>query len=140
MEIETKPQIGKRIFAGIIDYLIIYSFLYVFISIFGEITDEGVKQVSGLPMFIPMIFWGIMTIGAEQLFGKTLGNYAVDLKPISMENTKLTFGQSFKRHLLDPIDMFFLGLVGILLIKNTENNQRLGDIWAKTIVINSKEK
>ncbi len=80
-----------------------------------------------------------MTIGVEQLLGKTLGNYAVDLKPISMENTKPTFVQSLKRHLLDPIDMFFFGLIGILLIINTENNQRLGDIWAKTMVITTKK-
>ena len=136
----TKPQIGKRIFAGLFDYLIIYSFLFIFVYFFGETTAEGEKQVTGLPMLIPIIFWGLMTIGAEQLFGRTLGNYAVDLQPFSIENMnkKLTFGQSFKRHLLDPIDMFFFGLVGILLIKNTENNQRLGDVWAKTIVINTK--
>ena len=139
MNKESKSQLRKRIFAGLFDYLIIFSFLFIFIQLFGETTAEGEKQVNGLPMLIPIIFWGIMTIGVEQLFGRTLGNYAVDLKPISIENTKLTFGQSFKRHMLDPIDMSFFGLIGILLIKNTENNQRLGDIWAKTVVINTKE-
>lgn len=139
MDSRNKKQIGKRIFAGLFDYIIIYSFLFIFVHYFGETTAEGDKQVSGLPMLIPIIFWGLMTIGAEQLFGRTLGNYAVDLKPISMENSKLTIVQSFKRHLLDPIDMLFFGLIGILLIKNTENNQRLGDIWAKTVVISSKK-
>lgn len=139
MEKGTKPQIWKRIFAGIFDYLIIYSFLFIFVYIFGETTTEGEKQINGFPMLIPIIFWGIMTIGVEQLFGQTLGNYAVDLKPISIENTKPSFVQSLKRHLLDPIDMFFFGLIGIILIKSTENNQRLGDIWAKTIVITTKK-
>jgi len=37
--------------------------------------------------------------------------------------------------LLDPIDMFFFGLIGIVTIKNTDKNQRLGDIWGNTIVV-----
>jgi uncharacterized RDD family membrane protein YckC len=106
---------------------------------FGEKISIVQYKLTGFPVLIPIMFWGIMTIGTEQLFGKTLGNYAVDLKPISMNNAKLTFVQSFKRHLLYPIDMFFFGLVGVLLINNTENNQRLGDIWAKTVVISTKK-
>ena len=31
--------------------------------------------------------------------------------------------------------MFFFGLVGIITIKNTDKNQRVGDLWAKTIVV-----
>ncbi len=54
-------------------------------------------------------------------------------------NLKPTFGQSFKRHLLDPIDMFFFGLIGILTIKNSVKNQRLGDMWAKTIVMKTSD-
>ena len=85
----------------------------------------------------------MMTIGFEQWFGATIGNLLVGLKPISIlknkyiliNENKLTFGQSFKRHLLDPIDMFFFGLVGIVTIKNSDKNQRVGDIWAHTIVV-----
>jgi uncharacterized RDD family membrane protein YckC len=33
--------------------------------------------------------------------------------------------------------MFFFGLIAILTIKNTEKNQRLGDLWAKTVVVHS---
>lgn len=135
---KSENNLGKRVFAGIIDYGIIYLFMMLFTVGFGEKTSIVQYKLSGLPALIPIIFWGIMTIGTEQLFGKTLGNYTVGLKPISIDNTKLTFGQSLKRHLLDPIDMIFFGLVGILLINNTENNQRLGDIWAKTIVISMK--
>ena len=143
---ETKPNIGKRILAGLIDYFIIYSFFFYYIFTFGEPNGEGEYHISGLPGLIPIIFWGIITIGIEQWFGATIGNMLVKLKPKSIYNTsefstlnevnKITVIQSFKRHLLDPIDIFFFGLVGIILIKNTEKNQRLGDIWANTIVIN----
>lgn len=140
-EINTKKNIGKRIFAGIFDYLLIYTFLFIFLYIYGEPDSEGELSVSGFPALVPVLFLGIMTIGIEQLFGATLGNYAVDLKPISLNEfeDKPTFGQSLKRHLLDPIDMFFFGIVGIISIKNSDKNQRLGDLWASTTVVNSKK-
>ena len=146
---KTKPLIGKRIIAGLIDYAIIYGFFIIFILIFGEQNETGEYSVNGIKSLVPVLFWVLMTIGIEQLMGETLGNSLVGLKPISIKqnlnstfktsNTKPTFGQSFKRHLLDPIDMFFFGLIGILTIKNSEKNQRLGDMWAKTIVIKTSD-
>ncbi|MGY0393318.1 RDD family protein [Bizionia sp. KMM 8389] len=145
-ELKTEPNIGNRIGAGIIDYLIICIFFIIYVYTFGEPNDEGGYSVNGLPALIPVLFWGIMTVGIEQWFGATLGNFLVGLKPVSIQkssenstfrgtNEKLTFGQSLKRHLLDPVDMFFFGLIGIVTIKNTDKNQRLGDIWGNTIVV-----
>ena len=148
-ELKTQPLIGKRIIAGLVDYAIIYGFLFIFIFAFGEPNESGDYSVSGILSLVPILFWAIMTIGVEQLMGETLGNSLVDLKPISIKqnansnfkgsNIKPTFGQSFKRHLLDPIDMFLFGLIGILTIKNSEKNQRLGDMWAKTIVVKTSD-
>ena len=149
-ELKTAPNIGKRILAGIVDYLIICIFFFIFLLAFGEPDSEGELAVNGLPALVPILFWGIMTIGLEQWFGATLGNSLVGLKPISISKSndnstfsrtdeKLTFVQSLKRHLLDPIDLFFFGLIGIITIKNTDKNQRLGDIWANTIVVKTSE-
>lgn len=137
----TKPNIGKRILAGFIDYLIICLFLFIYIYIFGEQDKEGVYYVNGLPALVPIIFWGIMTVGLEIGFGGTLGNSIAGLKviPKSGISRKLTFWESFKRHLLDPIDMTFFGLIAIITINNTDRNQRLGDIWGNTIVVQNKK-
>jgi uncharacterized RDD family membrane protein YckC len=149
--IATEPNIGSRFLAGLIDYIIIFVFLYfVFVRI-GEPNDEGGYTLSGFQTLYPMIFWGVITVGFEQLFGATLGNLLIGLKPVSIRKSadnltfskieeKLTFGQSLKRHLLDPIDMFFFGLIGVITIKNTDKNQRLGDIWGNTIVVKVIEK
>jgi len=69
-----------------------------------------------------LVFWGIITIGIENWLGATLGNQIVGLTAISINgiNRELTLGQSFRRHLCDPIDMFVLGLVGIIVIQKTE--------------------
>lgn len=136
-KIKTEPNIGNRLTAGLVDYIIICTVTFILIYAIGEPNNEGGYSLKGLSALIPMIFWFIMTVGLEISFGVTLGNSLVGLKPIPKNGTnrKLTFGESFKRHLLDPIDMFFFGLVGIVTIKNTDLNQRVGDLWAKTIVI-----
>ncbi len=150
IELKTEPNIGNRILAGLVDYIIIYVFFFIYIYTFGEPNEEGGYGVSGIPALVPILFWGIMTVGFEQWFGATLGNLLVGLKPISIKKSsdnstfsgtdeEPTFGQSLKRHLLDPIDMFFFGLIGIITIKNTDKNQRLGDIWGNTIVIKTSE-
>ena len=130
-------SVGDRFVAGLIDYIIILSFLIYFVYTVGKPTDDGGYEVNGLPAFIPILFWFIMTVVLEQLLGATLGNIVIGIKPVSIENANIkpTFSQSLKRHLLDPIDMFFFGLIGYILIKNTQYNQRVGDIWAKTIVV-----
>jgi uncharacterized RDD family membrane protein YckC len=138
--IKTESNIGNRILACIIDYGIIYGFTFAMIFVLGSPNNEGTYELNGASALVPMIFWLIMTVGLESGLGGTIGNSIVGLKaiPISGLNQKLTFAESFKRHLLDPIDMFFFGLVGIITIKNTPHNQRVGDLWAKTIVVQIK--
>lgn len=140
LEIKTESNIGNRFVAGLVDYIIIYGFTFFLSYTIGEPNNEGGTSLSGLPALIPIIFWLIMTVGLESGLGATIGNSLVGLKAIPKNGTnrKLTFSESFKRHLLDPIDMFFFGLVAIITIKNTEMNQRIGDLWAKTIVISIK--
>jgi uncharacterized RDD family membrane protein YckC len=136
----TKPHIVKRFFAGFIDYSLVYTFFIAYVIAFGEPNNEGEYSVSGLHALVPMIFWGIITVGLETMLGGTLGNSIVGLKaiPKSGTNRNLTFAESLKRHLLDPIDMFFFGLIAIVVIKNTDKHQRLGDIWGNTIVVENK--
>ena len=140
-EIKTKPNIGNRIVAGLVDYILIYAFFFFYVYTVGEPNEDGGYSVNGLPAIVPVIFWGIMTVGIEIGMGATIGNLILGLKaiPKSGINRKLTFAESLKRHLLDPIDMFFFGLVGIITIKNTDLNQRVGDLWGKTIVVNKED-
>jgi len=139
--ISTKPNLKKRIYAGLIDYSAIFGLMFILFYFFGEPNDEGGYSLHGLPAFGLMLFWFLWTIGAEQFYGVTLGNYLQKLRVISIRGnqTDLTFGQSFKRHLVDMIDFWPFGVFGILFIKNTKYNQRLGDLWAKTIVLDTTD-
>lgn len=135
------PNLTKRFLAGLIDYAIIYAFFFAFISAFGEPNEEGGYSVTGFLALVPILFWFVFLVVIETIFGATLGNSIVGLQPKSLikNNGELSLGQSLKRHVLDPIDMFPFGLLAIMTIKNTDRNQRLGDIWAKTIVVEASQ-
>ena len=137
INIKTKPNIGRRIISGFIDYLIIYISTLVIIFAIGEQNSDGEYVMNGITAIIPILFWFLTTVGCEVGLGSTIGNSLVGLKaiPLSGADRRLSFSESFKRHLLDPIDMFFFGIVGIITINSTGYNQRVGDLWAKTIVI-----
>lgn len=137
-EISTVPNLLKRFLSALIDYSIVFGFFYAYVRTFGTETTDG-YVVTGFPALIPIVFWFFYIILLEVFYGATIGNSIVGLKPVSLinHNGELSFSQSIKRHLLDPIDMFPFGIIGILTISNTDKNQRLGDLWAKTVVINT---
>lgn len=134
---EPKPKyIVRRYLAGFIDYSIVYFITFLLVFILGTPDDEYTYHLNGLPASIPVLFWFLFIVCLETWFGATVGNTIVQLKPVTFSgySKKISFGQSFKRHLLDPIDMFLFGVIGIVIIKTSDKNQRLGDIWAKTTV------
>ena len=140
----TKFYIRRKFLAALIDYSIIFTIFFLLVSIFGRPSEDNheIIELKGFPAFISMFLpWFISIVCFETFLGATLGNGIVGLKPVDQKNKSrnLTFIQSFQRHLLDPIDMFFFGLIGYLVMKNN-NGQRLGDIWAKTVVVKYEAK
>ncbi|MEN2413056.1 RDD family protein [Flavobacterium mesophilum] len=140
-QITTKPNLKKRILAGLVDYTLLIGVTIVMFIYFGEKTENG-YALNGFPALVNFLIWFGYTVGFEVKFGGTLGNQMFDLKVISIRNqgtTSLTLGQSFVRHLFDILDLWPFGILGLLLIKNTKYNQRLGDLCANTIVIDTKD-
>jgi uncharacterized RDD family membrane protein YckC len=137
---KTKPNTGKRIGATIIDYGIIWSLFIFYITKFGTPNDEGGYSVHGLPALVPIIFWFCYLVLTEAISGSTLGHKIFGLQVVSIDNSKLKFSQVIKRRVTDAIEIHgFGGLLAFILVKNTKFNQRLGDIWAKTIVIDKND-
>lgn len=126
----------RRIIAGLIDYAVIFSVIFVYIQYFGEVNQEGEFYVSGIKVLPVFIFWFLYNCVIEVNLQSTFGNYVVQLKPVD-EKTELdiTIKQSFLRHLVDPIDMFFFGVVAIIIITSSPESKRLGDLLARTKVV-----
>ncbi|MBI1307465.1 MAG: RDD family protein [Bacteroidetes bacterium] len=141
VEITTKPNLIKRIKAFLIDYSLV-SLYYLFVEyFFGTQGEHGVVRLEGFPAVSLYIVWFVLLVVVEQFNRGTIGNSAMKLKVISLQrsHTRISWGQSIKRHTLDTIDFMGFGVVAYILIKNTIYNQRLGDLWAKTVVIDTED-
>jgi uncharacterized RDD family membrane protein YckC len=134
-----KSNLKKKIIATIIDYSLFLIPTYIYIMLLGHDNDEGGKTVEGLMAFPIGIFWFIYFVIVEGIFGATLAHQGFNLRVITIERRNIVWTQSFKRHLLDFIDILFWGIPGIIAIINTDKHQRIGDLWAKTIVVDTKD-
>lgn len=102
--------------------------------LFGEQLPSGGFSGNHLLYFF-FGLWILLMVVTEILFESTIGNLVFGLKAVKLNGDKMNFWQPLIRHCTDLIDMWPFGLVGILTIKFTNRNQRLGDILAETIVV-----
>ena len=129
----------KRIFAFLLDYLIYFTFCLFYLIYFGDKNDEDAYSVSGFKAMSIFVFWIIYFIIIESILKATLGHYLLNLKVIQIDNKEIDIKHSFKRHVLDFVDFSFFGLPAYINIKNSERGQRIGDLFAKTTIIESKK-
>jgi uncharacterized RDD family membrane protein YckC len=134
-----KNNLKKRIIATILDYGLYFLFFFAYLIYFGHASKEGGQTVNGV-MVLPLnIVWFIYFVVVESIYGGTPGHLAMNLKVLTIKGKDIDFIYSLKRHLLDPIDILLYGIPAYITIKNTPHHQRLGDLWAKTIVIDTSD-
>lgn len=146
-----KTNLKKRIFATLLDYGLFLIFFYVYIMYFGYENDEGgktvsilyfsevEKTVSGLLALPIPVVWFIYFVAVESIFGGTLAHIGFDLAVLTTDRNEIGIVEALKRHLLDPIDFLFYGIPAIIAIKNSDKHQRIGDMWARTIVVDMSD-
>ena len=74
----------------------------------------------------------------EGLTGQTLGKRIFGLRVTKDGWKDISVGEAFVRHLMDPIDFAFGGVVGLIVAKSSNRHQRIGDRIASTIVVEDK--
>lgn len=133
---DTSQAVNSRISAAIIDYIFFVIVIIAFLFIFGHKVSPNTVSVKGPLASFPLIFWFLYFVVFEFLFQGTMGKLILKLRVKSLNEGRVSFIQVTKRRVSDLIDfMWCFGILGILLIRKTKNNQRFGDMWAKTIVI-----
>ena len=135
MTVKTQPKIQRRTLATIIDYGLYLTFFIWAVMTYGEPNEDGGYSLNGLKGIWVEIIWVIYFPVMESIFGQTLGKRILGLRVVTKSGNAISFWQAIKRRIVDFIDFGFFGLVAYLTIKNTPDHQRLGDLWAKTIVI-----
>ncbi|MFT6333389.1 MAG: putative RDD family membrane protein YckC [Halioglobus sp.] len=125
---------SKRIFATIIDYFVFTLTFFIYALYFGEETIDG-YTVTGIMVFPIIIFWFCYFIAVEGFYQATLGHQLFNITVRQENNKSIDIGHSFKRRILDIIDLSMFGIPALIAISNSKKRQRLGDMYAKTIVV-----
>ena len=132
--IHNKPYLKLKTIATLIDYGVFLGFYLAFLYVFDESTKEGEMAVTGnIILFIPLV-WLLYFVALEAINQSTPGHYICKLKVYTIDGQKPGLISCLKRRLLDPIDLFIYGIPAFICISKTPNNQRLGDLWAGTLV------
>jgi len=134
-------NIGERIGAQLLDYLIMF--------IYGAIVSliiNGISEVSGTKLdalmvilLVPLFFYSLLSETFMQ--GQSLGKRVLKTKVVKISGGQPTFGSYIIRWMFRLIDINFLyGVVGMVTIAANGRGQRLGDLVAKTSVISLKRR
>jgi uncharacterized RDD family membrane protein YckC len=143
-----KPaNLGIRSLAALIDSAIVCVLWFCVIEAWG--TTQGAsstslsmvqeKVVTGVPALLLLLATAAYWVVPEWLFSMTLGKLLCGLRVVCIDGKKITLSQSIQRNLLRLIDAFAFYLVGFLVAKLTPLHQRLGDLWAKTLVVKTSD-
>jgi len=136
---QTPAGVGERIFARLLDYLIMFLYclgLYYVIdnSEISSIFRGRYGVVWFFAFFIPVVFYSFLWETFNQ--GRSPGKMAFGMRVVMRDGTTPTIGAYFMRWIILMVDnMAWMGIVVMLISKN---NQRFGDLAAGTIVIKER--
>lgn len=132
----TVASVGDRIFAQLIDWLVLLSYLMMifFIMAIGNINNDWFVIIT--IFFIPLFYTLLMEIFNQ---GQSIGKMLMKMQVVKLDGSRPTLGAYLMRWLLFLIDGPMTSYLGIIVICVTRNNQRLGDLAAGTIVIKKQK-
>jgi uncharacterized RDD family membrane protein YckC len=143
-----KPaNLGIRSLAALINSALVCVLWICVIEAWGTTPDASStslsmiqgKVVTGVPALWVLLATAAYWVVPEWLFSITLGKLFCGLRVVCIDGKKITFSQSLQRNLLRLIDAFAFYLMGFLVAKLTPLHQRLGDLWAKTLVVKTSD-
>ncbi|WP_292890547.1 RDD family protein [Nonlabens sp.] len=134
--------IGKRIIAFLLDAVVLIIYIttvsltvYKTVDLFDQNNVLGIRELTLLPVFCYSLFMHLL------FNGRTLGKFVMRIKVVKEDGSPARLSDFLIRWILRLIDIvLFFGTVGVVAMLLSERKQRLGDIAAKTIVINTRKR
>ena len=133
--VEPKRYLKQRILATIIDYGIFFIVVVIYCVCLGTESSEGVYWVYGLLALPIPIIWFLYFVVLEAVNQASPGHDICKLVVVKTDGGKIGFTDAVKRRILDIVDISFYGIPALICICNTPKFQRIGDLFADTIVV-----
>jgi uncharacterized RDD family membrane protein YckC len=92
----------------------------------------------GIDFLIPLLITLAYFVLLEGAFGATVGKVVLGIRVRALDGTRIGFGAAAIRNLARVVDGFpylIPYLVGAIAVSRSDIDQRLGDRWAKTVVV-----
>jgi uncharacterized RDD family membrane protein YckC len=155
-------EFHKRLLAYFIDFaiLIIYLFSFKYLMYGGlELTFDRNIGLDILVISLPMLLYSLLF--ELWMNGQTIGKKILNIRVVSLDGGEPTLGQYILRWITKFFEWPFLfgfisfsftsligytiftallGIVVVIIIAVTAKNQRLGDLIAGTVVVNTRTK
>jgi len=144
-------SLTRRALAQIIDGLILSGpFALSFILMMSMLPNPENMAKSYFSPLIPMFLmligfpWMIACLlifsATEGSSGATPGKWLLGIRVLGTDLRPCGFGRAFIRNILKFVDGFFNFMVGVMVAALSENWQRVGDMAARTVVVDIKNK
>ena len=137
VEIElTLAGLGSRFIAGLIDFFIRLLPLIALLVLIDPRNGAIGAAIFAIADFGMQFFYYVLfeVLGG----GRTPGKRATGLRVVRSGGRPVTFVRSMLRNIMRVIDAIGFYFVGMLSIFITNNNQRLGDLAADTLVVRDR--
>ncbi len=147
IEIDFKAAaIGERILAFMLDMIfkVLYMIVFYYVDHLFQWSDyfnsdSWSYNAYWVVVALPIIFYSVFFEVAMQ--GETPGKKIMGIKVIKIDGYQATIVDYFVRWIMRVLDILASnGIVAIFSIIFTQNSQRLGDIFAGTTVISTKNR
>jgi uncharacterized RDD family membrane protein YckC len=154
----------KRIFAYLMDFMLLILFFismkYFYYGGFNKVSEEVLKDHVGIDILtisVPMLLYSLV---CEVMFhGQTFGKRLMNIRVISLDGGEPDLSQYITRWMFKAFEWpfffgytilsreslivyivvtSFLGIIVVVFIAFSKKNQRLGDLAANTVVVNTK--
>lgn len=128
---QTPASIGHRIFAQLIDTVLMYFYALAStaaMAVMGRVNSTASMIVAVVLTLISILYAPI----CEQIWGRTLGKYVLKMRVVMQNGEAVSIGASILRWLLWYFDLLGFGLLSMFC---NHRNMRIGDLAAGTIVV-----
>ena len=150
-------EFHKRLLAYLVDFvlLILYMFSMLYLLYGGFRVGEGSRGLVMIVLVIPTLFYTL--VSEVTMNGQTIGKKILNIKVVSLDGGEPTLGQYLLRWFMRFYEWGFIiftlfwsngftgviwliigGITSIIIIGISSKSQRLGDIVAGTVVVNTR--